>query len=284
MKKYITLLLLVLLIPIKSFAATYTMTGTDVTMDFNEDWIVLTRDNYNDEELLSSLNLTYDYMNSVFMDNDAYMDAFKYWDSSKSSYVEMFIIMTPDALLNNLNTMEDQDIIDQLKTVPEYASANTLEIYKNDNSKFAYTEYNSSGLYLCNFFTIINGKTYVFKFQSSVELDDAKKAVIKDVMSTAKFDYELDNGGNGESGNPGEQNDIAPKENKKSGNSIAMKALIGGLIGAAAGAVCGVVVFLIKKGMKKDTDSSGSEHYNPYGNENSNSNDDDDKPNKFINL
>ncbi len=277
MKKYTILLLLFLLLPIKAFAQSYNMTGTDVTIDFNDDWIVLTRDNYNDEELLASLNLTYDYMHSVFMDNDAYLDAFKYWDDTKKDYVEVFVIMNSDGMLDNLNYLEDDEIIEDLKKLPEYAAADLLEIYKNDNSKFVYTEYTNSGLYLCNYFTVINGDTYIFKFQSSVKLDDAKKAVIKDIMSTAKFDYELDDGGKD---NKDDKKDTPPADTSKKNNnnhSILIKGLIGGLIGAVAGGVCGFIVFLIKKGKKKDTET---DHYNPYGNKK----DDDDKNNKFINY
>ena len=83
MKKILTIILIVLLlVPIKKKKKTYKLSDTDITVDLDDEyWVVLTRDNINDEEYLKQYDLTYDFMDSIFKSYNAYLDAFTYWDN-----------------------------------------------------------------------------------------------------------------------------------------------------------------------------------------------------------
>jgi hypothetical protein len=246
----------------------------------------LTRDNLDEkEEVLSNMGITKEYMNSAFTNNQAYMDAIKYWDADKTAWVELFIVMAINTETTNINLYDDQKLLDMMNTTEWYNGADVLEIYKNDNTKFVHAEYLSKGLYLSEYLTIINSKTYVVKFQSSIPFDDSKREVISNVMNTVKFNYKLDDNSGNEEGDGDNVPASSSSSKKGSGDSIVFKALIGGLIGAGAGAILSLIVFLIRKLKNKDDNNNknggngnNGNYYNPYGNIKKDDN------NKFINL
>ena len=244
MKKILAILLIVLLlVPITTFAKTYKLSDTDITVDLDDEyWVVLTRDNINDEEYLKQYDLTYDFMDSIFKSYNAYLDAFTYWDNEGEELLELFVIVTPNKDLSNINLLEDDDVLEVAKEVKdskENITVDSYDIYENKESKFIVYRYQDKGLYLEEYITIINNKNYILKFQSSVGLDETKLKIIEDmIVDKVDFDYSIEG-----------QEKI--KLGRGHDNSIWFTALKGALLGTAAGAVGAGLSYLIKKKKNK---------------------------------
>ena len=242
MKRILVILFVLFLMFPLVHAETIKVSGTDLSIDLDEDiWVVFTRENISNEELLNEYDLSYDYINDFFIKSNSYMDAISFWDEKNINTLELFVIMTENKSLTNLNLLEESDIdslaIELKKSKP--IAVDTYDIYDNNNSKYIHYSYEDKGLFLEEYFTIINNKNYVVKFQSSIEYDDEMKQVVKDIMDNVVIDFDI-------SGEDKVKLDNSKKE------SIWISALKGALIGGVAGGLASIVYsFVFKKKKSK---------------------------------
>ena len=245
MKKLLIILIIsIIAFPSVVYGETLKLNDTDVTLELDENiWTILTRDNINDKEYLDQIGLTYEYMNNVFQTNNAYLDAFTFWDDERTQTVELFVIKIKqdDPEVKNLNVYSDDEVKKIVKEIANDKEVSKYNIYKNDNSVFGYFESEDSGMYLVEYVTIINNMDYLFKFQSTYPYDKNMIDVTASIMDTVKFDYTITE---------------EDKKNKKkieedSKDSFWTRVFIGGTVGAIVGGVSSVIVSLIKKKSKK---------------------------------
>ncbi len=245
-KLLISLLCLFIFMPIFVFAKEIKVDETDLTIDLDENvWYVFTRNNIKDYEYLSSFDLTYDYMNNVFMENNAYLDAYTFWDNDNNNGVELFVIKVPNSVIINLNLYDEKEVMSIFDDLAKEKNIKDYNIYRNDNSVFGHLSYLDSNLYLEEYVTVINGDTYSIKFQSSVPFDSSKIEFIENIMNSVSFDYKI-------------REDEKVPISKKS-ESIWISALKGALIGGLVGGVSSVVyTFVFKKKEKNNKNNKNS--------------------------
>jgi hypothetical protein len=244
MKRILLILFIsILAFPTIVYGQTLKLTDTDVTLELDEDiWTILTRDNIKNKEYLDEIGLTYEYMNKVFQDNNAYLDAFTFWDDENTQTVELFVIKMKqnDPKVKNLNVYNDDEVKRIVKGIANDKKVSNYNVYKNDNSVFGYFESQDSGIYLVEYVTIINNMDYLFKFQSSYPYDERMIEVTKSIMDTVKFDYTITE--------EDRKNKKEIKEEKK--DSFWTRVFIGGTIGAVVGGISSLIAMLIKKKSK----------------------------------
>ena len=114
---------LILALPVTTYASTYTMNDTDVSIQIDDSiWYVFTRDNIKDNPELDELQITYDYMNDFFNSNNTYLDAVLYYEDG--NYTELFIMKSEvDAGIVNLSNYEEKEILEIAKGVAEEKKA-----------------------------------------------------------------------------------------------------------------------------------------------------------------
>ena len=234
-KLLVSLLCLFILMPTFVFAEEIKIDDTDLTIDLDENvWYVFTRDNIKDYDYLSRFNLTYEYMNNVFNENNAYLDAYTFWDEDDNSGLELFVIKVPNNVIINLNLYDEKEVMSIFDDLAKEKNIKDYNIYRNNNSVFGHLSYFDSNLYLEEYVTVINGDTYSIKFQSSVPFDSAKISFVENIMKSVSFDYKI-------------REDEKVTISKK-GESIWISALKGAVIGGLVGGVSSVIyTYVFKK-------------------------------------
>ena len=127
MKKYIYLLLIgFILFPINAFAKSYTLKDLSISID-DSNWIVLTRDNIDNNDLLNQVGITYEYMKNFMESNDVYLDAVKYNDDIQNN-IELFVAIKEAPNLANLYSYDSDEIGELGEAFKEKVKANAYDI------------------------------------------------------------------------------------------------------------------------------------------------------------
>ena len=227
MKKIILLLLLVLF-PVSLYAKTYDALDSTISIDETK-WSVFTRDNILNNEELEELGITYEYMNSLFTSKDMYLDAALFDEENGDNTVELFIIAKSTDVKNNFHKFTDAEVKEFENELVKTVSSNDHNIYSNNNYKYVYIYYSDSGLNICDYYTVINGRVYTIKFQKVNEFNESDKAMIKDMVDSITFKldqkYEV--------------------ESTKTFNF--MRIIIYAVVGAVIGGITGLISYISKK-------------------------------------
>ena len=234
----LTLLFVFLLFNVGANAASFAISGTDISVEVDDAvWYVFTRDNIKDNPELEELGLTYEYMNGVFNDNKAYMDAVLFYDDG--NFMELLIRKTEstDGTVN-LSNYSDDEVLDLAKTYAEKVGAKDYSVYKTQQ-KFAKVDYYDANYkyYMSEYITVVNKDIYVVTFQSTVEYDEEMNEEIAEILESVRFDV-----------------DTSLKEKSTAKDSffdiVMGKSVRGGIIGALVGAVVAFITKKIKKPKK----------------------------------
>ena len=192
MRRLKYLLLLFLIIPF--MVSGLEVSNTDITdIEFSSDWIVVTRDNYNEvlkEQGFSDEQISSAY--SLFSSNYYYIDAFT------SDYgKELFLIVKNETSnVDNMSSLSDSEILSNTKELrDEYKVYNASEdVYTADNGiKYLKMSYFDSSLnvYVIDYITVVNNMLYQFKVQKkNVNFFDSEASDIEGIISSAVYDIE----------------------------------------------------------------------------------------------
>lgn len=237
--KKILLLLLLFVIPISVSAKEYS--AVDLTIDFDDSkWYVFTRDNIKDNEELKELGITYEYMNSFFLSNYAYLDAAIVYENP-SDTLESFVMIKDSNLERNLHTYTENDIKDLENELIKNYNVFEHGIYSFNDYKYVYMVYEDNGLNIIDYYTSINGKMYTIKLQKQNKFTSEEKELMKSIVNTISF--KLD---------PKYEKHV--KTNKSEGinyKEIIITTIIGGIVGGIIGGVIGLIN-RSKKAKKED--------------------------------
>ena len=249
MKRTISALLsvvlwVVALLPITTYAETYYLGGTDMSISVDDTtWYVFTRDNIKNNSELEELGITYDTMHDILHNNEAYMDAILYYEDGE--YVEFFVRKRAlDTGIANLSNYKNSEVLELAKELAKKQGAEKYSVYESQY-KFARSEYIDSnyGYYICEFVTCINKDNYTFTFQSTSQFTDEEYAEIENIVDSVKFDV-----------------DTSIKEKKTS--SFAESVLEKTIGGAVIGGIVGAVIAITNKKKKKSTETDETEIVN----------------------
>lgn len=242
MKRSILFLLTVILcvislLPTSAYAKTYTLADTDISLSIDEtSWYVFTRENIKDNKELAEFEITYEYMNELFLSNKVYMDAVLCFEDG--NYIELFVRKNPvDSGMVNLSNYEYDDVSEIAKAFAEQLGSEKYSVYEN-NYKFARLDYFDSTLdfHICEFITVVNKESYTLTFQSTSEFTDWDYKEIESIVNSIHFDV-----------------DTSLKEKNPASllSEILKKAAVGTAIGAAIGGIVAVIIVAIVKNKKK---------------------------------
>ena len=137
MKKSLYILFVVFMVPTVVFAQNYDITSQKLHIDLNEDWTVFTRENLENNEYLDDFNVTYDYLNKLFYDNDIFMDAI-YQDRS----LELFLRVKSVQDIDNISNYNDEKLNNLASALGKKVKASKQYVFKNDYN-YIVTEYRS---------------------------------------------------------------------------------------------------------------------------------------------
>lgn len=185
MRKILYTLLVIFIFPTIVFAKNYDITSQKLHIDFNDDWTVFTRENLENNPYLDDFNLTYDYLNKLFYDNDIFIDAI-YQDKS----IEMFLRVKSVQDINNISNYNDEKLDNLASTLAKKVKASKYYVLKNDYN-FIVTEYKDADYNILSYYTIVNSKGYTFSVQSKNEITDTNKEHINNIISSIKYDVKL---------------------------------------------------------------------------------------------
>ena len=184
MKKLLFIVMLFLLFPLTILAKSYNIVDLTVDIDDN-DWYVFTRDNIKDNSELDALGITYEYMNTFFLSNSAYLDAVTV--ISDNEYLEAFVCIKDAESEYNLHKFSNDDLKELEADFVKQTNSTDHYIYVTDKYKYIYFMYTDSNLYVIDYYTVINGKGYTIKFQKPTSFSDADKAIIKEMIDNITF-------------------------------------------------------------------------------------------------
>ena len=240
MKRLKYLLLLFLFMPF--MVSGLEVSNIDITdIDFSSDWIVVTRDNYNEvlkEQGFTDGQIASTY--SLFLSNDYYIDAFTA-DYSK----ELFLIVKNEtSSLDNMSSLSDSEILSSTKVLRDkYKVYNATEdIYTTNNGiKYLKMSYLDSGLnlYVTDYITIVNNMLYQFKVQKkNTSFVDSEITDIENIVSSAVYNTDsIDE-------LPGEVKGlISTNNNRLSREDARVIIIFGGIFGFAY--IIGVIVAVV---------------------------------------
>jgi len=226
-------LILVLVIPITVCAKKYNLSDTDMSIDMDDtEWYVFTRDNLKNNSELDELGISYDYLYNVMNSNYIYLDAILYFETD-DDYIEFFVRKKKQVEVNNLSNYSNDEVLELAEELAGKHNAKKYEIY-NNNYKFIKLDYYEKGLYLNEYYTIINGYGYTFTAQKpkSFSLNDQLR--VKNIIDSIIFDID---------------------ESLEDGSSYKgidwSEVIVTALIGGAIGGISSIFGYLFNKKRKK---------------------------------
>ena len=185
MKKLLYIIFVVFMVPTIVLAKNYDITSQKLHIDFNDDWTVFTRENLENNPYLDDFNVTYDYINKLFYDNDIFIDAI-YQDRA----LELFLRVKSVQDVDNISNYNDEKLNNLASALGKKVKASKYYVFKNDYN-YIVTEYKDAGYNILSYYTIVEGKGYTFSVQTKNEITESNKKQMSDIISTAKFDIEV---------------------------------------------------------------------------------------------
>lgn len=230
-----------LVYPLTAQARTFDLAETDISLNIDDThWYVFTRDNIENNSELEELGLSYNDMHDILYNNKAYVDAIVFYENGE--YIEFTVRKTSNDSIVNLSNYDDDMVLTLAKELAEKNNVKTYTLYESQY-KYINLDYPSSGMYLCEYITVVNGENYTLTFQSPKPYTDVEYNEIKGIVDSVQFDI-----------------DPSLKEKKQS-------TILGGIAyGAIKGVITGVVAFgisaiLVKK-KKKKTEQNEADNTN----------------------
>lgn len=192
-KKILFLLALLFVIPCMVKAETYTADSDYVSIDFDNNWYVFTRENYKNNSNLSNLGVTEEKMSEIFTTNNIYLDAFTK-DYKKEFFVRKLSLSSlGESGINNMNDYSDTEFDDFAKGFISSIGAKTYDKVVFGDYKYIHTTFESTiegkNVSIEEYVTIVNNNCYVYQLQGYDGLTNTDKdankmrvmnAVIKD--------------------------------------------------------------------------------------------------------
>ena len=171
MKKIIKLLtLLFIIMPIVGYAKTYEVDST-ISIDFDNDWYVFTRNNYKGNLELTELGLTEEQMLQIFEKNHIYVDAINKKDVDYKFYREFFVRRVEVLSYKDMKDYSEADLKEFGDAFVSQLPTDEYEVYKNADNTYLKIHFvdqlEGKTLYMDEYVTVYNGFAYSFGLQTT---------------------------------------------------------------------------------------------------------------------
>lgn len=181
--KRIMVFWLVLLLPIFVFASEYEIKDIDIKLDIDETFIVLTRDNIENNEYLKNLNVTEEYMKNIMESNNIYLDIIK----NDLSYEILVVVPKTKPLFNDLREATDEELSNLKNTIIKQTGDNLPIVYKNNYPFILVNYHDKNGYNNINYYTVINSRGYNIQLQKKTEITDEDKIDLQNIVDEIVF-------------------------------------------------------------------------------------------------
>ena len=226
--KKLLIIIAIFVFPFFVFAKEVEIEDINLKFNLNDDYILLTRDNLDNNADLKKLGIAENYMKNTMEKNNIYADILT------SGITYEILVVVPDIRLSfyNLNDATDSMLVDLKNELVKKTGAETSSIYKSKHN-YVIVDYfdEKTDYYIVNYYTIVNAKGYNFQLQKKTEITQEEKEEFKVIIDSV---------------------DISNITND-SNSGINFKTII---IGAVIGATVGLVSYLISSFMKKKVNES----------------------------
>ena len=198
--KRIMVFWLVLLLPIFVFAKEYEIKDIDLKLNVEDDYIVLTKYNLDDNEDLKTLGIDKDNMMNIMEKNNIYFDIIK----GDLSYEILVVVPKTTPLYNDLREATDEELKLLKETIIKQTGDKMPIVYKNDYPFIVVNYKDSNGYNVINYYTVINSRGYNIQLQKKKDITIDDKEDLSDIIdsivfsekkqeevSESKFDYKI---------------------------------------------------------------------------------------------
>ena len=193
MKKNINIILVVIIslfVMVTNVSAkSYELEDINMSIDLDEWWFTFTRYNLENNDELDALNITKDYMEEYFENNDAFLDAIYY--TSDNEYIELTIhkyeMKDNDEFekfkkIENLKNAKESDIGWLGIMLSEEPTIRDTIIYETENCLYLKNYYSLEENYQLSYITIANNQYFIINFTSNTNFDDSAEMITDDVV------------------------------------------------------------------------------------------------------
>ncbi|MBR4177810.1 MAG: hypothetical protein IKR57_00505 [Bacilli bacterium] len=243
--KKIIIIMIILFMPIIVFGKEYSVEELNYKIDINDnDYMVFTRDNIENNQELSILNLTPEQMNTIMQNGNIYIDII---DRDLKYEIVMVVLNTGILDTKNFSNYSDEMLETAAKSYANTVGSEKYSVYKANHNYVVIDYYDSkTKYYIINYYTVVNGKGYNFQMQKTSAFTNGEKSSLKSMVDTINIKV-LDE-------YKDETKDTYKTQTKKGidWGSVKGSAIKGAIIGAVAGVIGAIAKLLTKKKNKKE--------------------------------
>lgn len=227
--KRIMVFWLVLLLPFMVLASDYESKDINIKFNVNDDYIVLTRDNLENNPNLETINVNKDDMKNIMEKNNIYFDIVK----KDISYEILVVVPKTTTQFSNLDNATPRELENIKNTIIKATGDKVPTVYKNNYSFIVVKYKDANGYNNINYYTVVNSRGYNIQLQKKTAITEDDEKALKEIIDSIEFEKKEE---------PNEE--IKDDSNNK--QSFDYKIIIYGLI---IGVIAGLITyyFLTKK-------------------------------------
>ena len=216
--KRIMVFWLVLLLPVFVFATEYKSSDIKIKLDIDDSFIVITKDNLDNNSDLDKLNVTKDYMKKTMDNNNIYFDIVK----SDLSYEILIVVPKTEPLFSDLDKATNEELSTLKETITKQTNDKMPIVYKNDYSFIVVDYHDNNGYYNINYYTVVDSRGYNIQLQKKGVITDDEKDDLREIIDSIVFEKE--------------------EKKEEDSKSFDYKTII---IGAILGTIAGIITYII---------------------------------------
>ena len=182
MKKLLFVVVLFLLCPVIVFGENFEIKEYGITMSFDKNWDVFTRESDRNDYFLVKYDLDYDLLQENLKDNLIYLYALHETDADEK--IE-FIVMTNGEKVEEDRPMTLEEFKEFASMLAKKYGADDYEIYENNYKYIKYDYYDENvDLYCSEYFLYIDSIGYFFTARKEVPFKDEEIILVENVIDS----------------------------------------------------------------------------------------------------
>lgn len=182
MKKLLFVVVLFLLCPVIAFGENFEIKEYGITMSFDKNWDVFTRESDRNDYFLVKYDLDYDFLQNSLKRDMIYLYAIN--EIGNDTKIELFI-MTNGNKADAARPMNLEEFKEYASLLVEKKGVENYEIYENNYKYIKYDYYDENvDLYCSEYFLYIDSIGYFFTARKEVPFKDEEIALIENVIDS----------------------------------------------------------------------------------------------------
>ena len=238
-------ILLFIFVPMFAYAEMYRVDDS-VSIEFNDEWYVFTRDNYIGNKDLASFNISEEKMKSLFETNYLYVDAVYKNDFKREFFVRKKAVPSTKALKDYSESelkAFGNSLVSQLPT-------DEWDVYKKGDNLYIKVNFadtlEGQQAYMEQYITLYDGQAYYYSIQTTGRvLTEKDKEFLKETVDNLKYSSDKDKK------EEKKETTKEEKEETKEKNDDKKDYLVFGIIAIGIICITAIIITLIIQSNKK---------------------------------